>query len=317
MNELISKEEIDADFALSADLARVKTNPAVMYVASLGSKVSQLTVAGILNRVARMSGYNDIYDAEWPKLDRGTVFALLEILIKKGLGANTRNLYLSCIKGVAREAYIARQIGSDAYERIKLIKSSKSYVLPKGRALGIDEIKTLMQVCTCGNTKIGIRDAAILAVLFGCGPRKAELVSIEVKDIDLVGANIKIVGKGNKERFLEMPSRTAELVAEWLNIRGHGDGKLFVKISRWGTLGDAGLTRIAINQIVEKRITQSGLASATPHDFRRSFITYLLDVDEGIDRISDMVGHSSINTTMRYVRGRAGRNKKAAAKISF
>jgi site-specific recombinase XerD len=305
------------DHGTSADEFARGTNAAVLYLAALQSPKSQQTMRRVLNQVAKMTGQKDLYAVDWSLLRRESVFRILQTLIHEGRSESTRNLYLAAIKGVAKEAYLSKQLSSDDYERIRLVKSVSVHRLPKGRDLALKEIGELMDHCLCQDGPAGVRDAAILALLFGCGPRRSELVSIDIGGVNLGRGEIRVVGKGAKERQLELPSRTKETLEFWLRERGDHDGPLFVRIDRWGNLGNQRLTDRAVYNIVKKRVAQAGIGAASPHDLRRSFITYLLNEGVDIGTVASMAGHSDINTTRIYARQQEGRNKEAARKIDF
>ena len=93
--------------------------------------------------------------------------------------------------------------------------------------------------CNVGNgLKISLRDAALLGILFGCGPRRAEVVTIDINKINFSDRSIKVIGKGNKERELEMPPRTIDLVKTWLEESGLQFGPLFRPVNRWNEVAE-------------------------------------------------------------------------------
>ena len=163
-----------------------------------------------------------------------------------------------------------------------------------------------------------MRDAALLGILFGCGPRRAEVVTIDINKTNFSDRSIKVIGKGNKERELEMPPRTIDLVKTWLEESGLQFGPLFRPVNRWNQVAeDRRLTARGVYDIVIRRVKQAGLDKASPHDLRRSFLTYLLDNGEDLATAADMAGHASADTTRRYLRHQKRRNRAAADNIDF
>ena len=294
------------------------SNPATLYLASLrGSEASRTTVKSVMKQIAMLCDRNP-ETFPWHRLDRATVLALLEKLKQKGLADNTRNLYLSIIKGIAREAMLHQQMSDHQFSLIEQIRAIKLQRLAVGRALHVDEIAQLLDHCLYDEGTAGVRDAALLGILFGCGPRRAEVVTIDISKLNFADRSIKVIGKGNKERELEMPPRTIDLVKTWLEESGLQFGPLFRPVNRWNQLAvDRRLTARGVYDIVTRRIREVGLEKASPHDLRRSFLTYLLDNGEDLATAADMAGHSSADTTRRYLRHQKKRNRAAADKIAF
>ena len=294
------------------------SNPATLYLASLrGSEASRTTAKSVMKQIAMLCDRNP-ETFPWHRLDRATVLALLEKLKQKGLADNTRNLYLSIIKGIAREAMLHQQMSDHQFSLIEQIRAIKLQRLAVGRALHVDEIAQLLDHCLYDEGTAGLRDAALLGILFGCGPRRAEVVTIDISKLNFADRSIKVIGKGNKERELEMPPRTIDLVRTWLEESGLQFGPLFRPVNRWNQLAvDRRLTARGVYDIVTRRIREVGLEKASPHDLRRRFLTYLLDNGEDLATAADMAGHSSADTTRRYLRHQKKRNRAAADKIAF
>ena len=296
---------------VGADAPLQHSNPAFLYLASLqGSEASRTTARSVMKQIAVLCDQTpDTFP--WHRLDRATVLALMEKLKQKGLSDNTRNLYLSIIKGVAREAMLHQQMSDHQFSLIEQIRAIKLQRLAVGRALHVDEIARLIDHCLHDEGAAGVRDAALLGILFGCGPRRAEVVTIDINKIN-------VIGKGNKERELEMPPRTIDLVKTWLEESGLQFGPLFRPVNRWNQITeDRRLTARGVYDIVTRRVKQAGLDKASPHDLRRSFLTYLLDNGEDLATAADMAGHASADTTRRYLRHQKRRNRAAADKIDF
>jgi len=254
----------------------------------------------------------------WQRLDRLVVMAIRELLRQQGKSTATINLYLSVMKGIAREAVRNRQMEEHQFLMIEQVASLRGSRLPAGRALHIGEITTLVDHCLGSEGLAGVRDAALLGVLFGCGPRRAEVVTIDIGKINFAEKSVRVIGKGNKERELEMPERTIDLLTTWLDESGLSHGALFRPITRWGVIvQDKRLSSRGVHDVVARRVKQAGLDKASPHDLRRSFLTYLLDNEVDLSTAADLAGHASTDTTRRYLRGQKRRNRQAADKVDF
>ena len=138
------------------------SNPASLYLASLqGSEASRTTAKSVMKQIAVLCDQTpDTFP--WHRLDRATVLALLEKLKQKGLADNTRNLYLSIIKGVTREAMLHQQMNDHQFSLIEQIRAVKLQRLAVGRALHVDEIAKLIDHCLHAEGAAGVRDAAVI-----------------------------------------------------------------------------------------------------------------------------------------------------------
>jgi len=168
--------------------------------------------------------------------------------------------------------------------------------------LSTAEIDSLIAVIDL-STAEGERNRAILETLYSCGLRVSELVALKLSDLFFDEGFIKITGKGNKQRFVPIGSFTQKYINLYtttirahLNInKGHED-TLF--LNRWGR----GLTRAMVFTIIKQLAVKINLQkSISPHTFRHSFATHLLENGADLRSIQLMLGHESITTTEIYV----------------
>lgn len=294
------------------------TNPALAYLMSLGSKRSRQTMGSFLTIVAKMIGFTSIKDCQWGAIRRHHIQAIIDILSDANKAPATINTYLAGLKGVALEAWAMKQMDTESYQHIRQVKSVKGSRLPKGRALTSKEIRVLFQCCEKDNSAKGLRDAAILSVLLGCGLRRSEIVSLNYEHIQLRDHAFIVRGKGNKERISYMPDDTWDRVELWIDeIRGSQQGALFTRIRRFDDVTDERITDQAIYYILETRQQESGIDRFAPHDLRRTFASAMLDNGEDIVTVKDAMGHASIMTTQRYDRRGDDRLRKAARHLRF
>ena len=163
-----------------------------------------------------------------------------------------------------------------------------------------EEARVLVEREAQSDTALARRDAAILELLYGCGLRVAELVSLDVEDVRSVTELLRVEGKGNKERDVPVgpPARCA--IERYLALRAElrpssGEPALFVNF-RGGRLSDRSIRRV---------VKRAGLLAAVlkdlhPHALRHSFATHLLEGGADLRAIQEMLGHSSLATTQRY-----------------
>ena len=185
--------------------------------------------------------------------------------------------------------------------------------LPAGRALGSGELIALMSQCGNDATPAGARDAAIIAILYSCGLRRAELVSVDLASYDAEAGELRVMGKRRKERIVPVVNGAAQALGDWLTVRGSEPGPLFWPIRKGGHLqhGER-LTTEAIWHLLRRRATAAGIKSLSPHDLRRTFVGDLLDAGADIATVQKLAGHASVNTTARYDRRPEQAKRKAA-----
>ena len=168
--------------------------------------------------------------------------------------------------------------------------------------LSVHEIDTLIAAIDLSKPE-GERNRAILETLYGCGLRVSELTTLKISDLFFEEGFIKITGKGNKQRFVPIAALTQKYISLYRNVirtklnikKGHED-TLF--LNRRGS----GLTRAMIFTIIKKLALKINLQKAiSPHTFRHSFATHLLENGADLRAIQMMLGHESITTTEIYV----------------
>jgi integrase/recombinase XerC len=149
-----------------------------------------------------------------------------------------------------------------------------------------------------GRTDAALRARAILELLYGTGIRCAELVGLDLGEVDLEARMIRVVGKGRKERVVPFGSRARDTVRAWLPARTRmrpGSDALFVN-AKGGRLTDR-----SVRKLVTRRVRQTALArKISPHSLRHSFATHLLARGADLRSIQELLGHSSLSTTQRY-----------------
>lgn len=167
--------------------------------------------------------------------------------------------------------------------------------------LSIQEIEIIINAVDL-DSKEGMRNKAILETLYSCGLRVSELVNLKVQNLFLDIGFIKVLGKGMKERLVPIGTKAAECISIYmkeyrtnLNISEGFEGYLF--INRRGK----NLTRNMIFIIVKDLVKKAGLnKNISPHTFRHSFATHLIEGGADLRAVQEMLGHESITTTEIY-----------------
>lgn len=306
----------DVDFlpALASD--EIPVSPARAYLLSLNSPRSRQTMASFLGIVAGMLGASSLDTCSWGSLRRHHVMAVTELLRDTGRATATVNTYLSALKGVAKEAWMLKLMDVESFQHIRAVRNQRGSRLPRGRALPPEEIRALFNSCERDDSSIGVRDAAMLAIILGCGLRRSEAVGLDLDDVVTNERALKVLGKGNKQRLAYMPAGTWQRLMAWIDlVRGENAGPLFTRIRRFDTLTNDRLTDQAVYHVLQMRQHQAGIAKCAPHDLRRTFATAMLDNGEDLITVKDAMGHASVTTTQQYDRRGEARLKTARDRL--
>jgi integrase len=221
---------------------------------------------------------------------------------------------LAALRGVLRACWRLGLMDGETYHRAADVASVRGSALPKGRSLGIGEIRALFEACARDLSPAGRRDAVLLAVLYGTGLRRAEVAGLQTGDMDAQTGALIMRGKGRKERTAYLANGASAAVLDWLAVRGDEPGPLFVRIRKDGQISTEGLTAQAIYNALRKRAEQAGVERFSPHDLRRTFVGDMLDAGADVSLVSKLAGHAQVTTTARYDR-RPERAKKRAASL--
>jgi len=283
----------------------IKQNPATIYLSSL-APTGRRAIEGRLKYVANL--FDCPFESmPWHTLKYQHLEAIRAKLQETELAPATINMTLYALRGVAKSAFNLGLMSADDYARLNNVKPVRGERLPKGRALAVGEIAALLD--TCAGTPIGIRDAAIIAVMYACGLRRDEIASIDLDKFN--NGELRVIGKGNKERLLYIDNGALDALNDWLAIRGSDPGPLFYPIRKGGTIQHRRMSDQAIYNMLQERAKQAGISRFSPHDLRRSFISELLDRGADVVTVQGLAGHASVQTTSRYDR-RGERAKKNA-----
>lgn len=288
-------------------------HPALVYLARL-AEGSRRTMRGALDRIAGLltGGVADHLSLPWHELRYQHTAAVRAQLAERYAPA-TANKMLAALRGTLQEAWRLGMMPAEAYHRAVDLPGIRGSSLPKGRALSAGELSALFEVCAEDDGPAGARDAALLAFLYGAGLRRAEASALELDGYDPeTGAVTVHRGKGKKDRATYLSPGGRAAVEAWLRIRGDVAGALLWPIRKGGELRPRRMSTQAIYYRMRRRARQAKIASFSPHDLRRTFISNLLDAGADISAVQQLAGHANVQTTARYDR-RGEKAKKAAA----
>lgn len=281
-------------------------NPLTLYLTRLAPS-SQLTMRYVLQDAADRLGFEDINleDIDWHLLQPEQVMALVAVLREDGYAPNTSSLYVNAVRGVMNEAWRMSLISQDHLLKMRSVKAMAGTRLSQGRNLRRTLIRELMEVCAADPRPQGLRDAAVIGILYGSGMRKSESVNIELNHNNFAERSLQVTGKGNKQLIKYAPAWAFAKLEAWLEFRRsqlkegeQDDTFLFNRIRRGSHITRERITKHAIYYIARQRGEQVGV-KIMPHDFRRSFITRVIE-EYDLSIAQKLAHHTNIQTTATY-----------------
>ncbi|MBD2006494.1 MULTISPECIES: tyrosine-type recombinase/integrase [Cyanophyceae] len=293
-------------------------HPAAVYLDGLADG-SRPTMRQALDAIAQLLTNNqcDAMTLNWAALRYQNTAAIRTALMKRYAPA-TANKMLCALRRVLKEALRLDLMDATDYAKAVDFPSIPVKKGLRGRALSQDEIAALFKVCMDDPAATGARDAALIAILRGAGLRRAEAVNLDLKDFNASSSKLEVRdGKGGKDRTVYLPNVAIALVEDWLVVRGLSPGPLLCPIRKGGRVELRRMTPQAVLLIVQKRATEAGVAAFSPHDFRRTFCSDLLDAGTDIVTVQKLAGHASPVTTAKYDRRGEETKRKAVERLRF
>lgn len=211
-----------------------------------------------------------------------------QALSATGMSVATQNYHLIAVRSFLR--YLAREgIASLDSNRVELPKSYR----PQVEVLAPNEITRLLSVPKTNNP-LGLRDRALLELLYSSGMRVSEVVGLDRTNIHPTDRQFQIRGKGQKDRIIYYSERTSTWLSKYLAHRYDNNPALFV--SQYGRLQVR-----SVQRLVQQCATLAGISKAvTPHTLRHSFATHIMANGADIRSVQELLGHANIATTQIY-----------------
>ena len=264
----------------------------------LERNLSRNTVASYKNDLSTLliflenKGIDDPSDIETNHLN-----SFFKSMTNLGLSSTSSARYHSSLKGFFKYLFLNEYIKKNPMDKVLPPKRAKS--LPA--VLSFEEIDKILQQPKTDN-KLGLRDKAILEIMYACGLRVSELIVLHVSDLYLSEEIIRVFGKGSKERFVPVGSSAIKWVKEYLK---NGRPLLSKKLKSENILflnsRGTKLSRMGLWKIVQKYAHEAGIKKEIhPHTFRHSFATHLLEGGADLRAVQEMLGHVDISTTQIY-----------------
>jgi site-specific recombinase XerD len=236
--------------------------------------------------------------------NRTVVLRYRFFLEQKNLAPSTTiNVRLAAVRRLAYEASDTGLLSPELAAGIRRVKGAKRLGVRIGNWLTVDQSRTLLGEAPSDSVR-GKRDRAILALLIGCGLRRAELVGLGTKDFQVREEQwviADLIGKGKHIRTVPVPVWAKRAVDEWTTAAGINGGAIFRRVSRPGKIWGDGITPKAIWHIVKAAAKRAGIKDLAPHDLRRTCARLCHLAGGELEQIQFLLGHASVQTTERYL----------------
>ncbi len=262
---------------------------------SLEKKYSNHTVLNYELDLEKLEGFLKLKNYNLEELDYKKVNEFIIFLKKKELKSNSINRILSSSRTYFNYLEKQKQIKNNPFKLVNSLKKDK--LLPN--YFKYNDFIEMINVIDL-NTPLGIRNRALFELLLATGARISEVVNIKINDIDLNNGEIRVLGKGNKERIVYINEHTKEalknyLTSAWSTLNKSNSDYLF--LNHLGTK----LTDRGVRMIIDNIIKKSSLnLKVTPHTFRHSFATMLLTEGCDLKSVQELLGHVNLSTTSIY-----------------
>ncbi len=260
-------------------------------LSAYGNDLEQLTDFLSQSRVGSRAGIR------WSEIEEKDLTPYLRDLEERGYSPSTRSRKIASLKSFFKFLKAEGAVASNPAERIRSPRSGPT--LPK--ALTVEQVDRLLEEVGTESSPEGMRDKAMLELLYASGLRVSELVGLDIRDVDFEAMTVRCVGKGARERMIPLHEEAITVLAAYLAVTRPGlateetDGALFLN-----TRGRR-ITRQGFWLRLRAYAGRAGITSKlTPHTLRHSFATHLLRGGASLRHVQELLGHASIATTQIY-----------------
>lgn len=230
--------------------------------------------------------------SDWAALDPAQVRSMASRSRRDGLGASSLALRLSALRSFLNWQVSQGRLDANPAKGVTTPRSGRH--LPKN--IDVDEVSQLLEIDP--SDPLAVRDRAMLEVMYGGGLRLSELVNLDCGHLDLASGEVRVIGKGNKERRVPVGRTAVSCVEQWLTLRASfGSEEKALFLSSRGR-------RISVRN-VQKRFAEWGVRQGVsshihPHKLRHSFATHLLESSGDLRAVQELLGHANLSTTQIY-----------------
>lgn len=233
------------------------------------------------------------------RISRDDVTAYIAMLRKRGLAPSSVERKVASVKGLHK--FLVREGITENHPTARLPLPKVPERLPD--VVSMEQAEALLSQ-PFADSPLGLRDRALLEVLYGCGLRVSELTALDLGDLDLAEGFVRVFGKGSKERLVPVGGMASHALEAYMRR-----GRPFLRPKRSVSSADAALfvgarggrlSRQSVFRIVREHGARVGLDGLHPHTLRHSFATHLLEGGADLRALQEMLGHADISTTQVY-----------------
>lgn len=228
----------------------------------------------------------------WSQLEPAQVRSLAARSRRGGLGASSLALRMSALRSFLDWQVHQGLLSANPAKGISTPRNARH--LPKN--MDVDEVNQLLEIDL--NDPLAVRDRAMLETMYGGGLRLSELVNMDCRHMDLEAGEVRVLGKGSKERRVPIGGTAVTWIQHWLSLResfAPQDDAVFVS-SRGSRIS----TRNVQKRFAEWGIKQGVASHIHPHKLRHSFATHLLESSGDLRAVQELLGHANLATTQIY-----------------
>ncbi len=234
----------------------------------------------------------------WREVNKSALIEFLSVSGKVGMAPATISRRLSALRGFFRFLVRERIVATNPTAYLESPRLFRN--LPV--VLAVDEVERIINAVDL-ETRFGLRDRAALEVLYGSGLRISELINLTCSNLflELEVAHLRVIGKGSKERLVPLGGEAVHWLRQYLEIERptlvNENSHDYVILNRFGKK----ISAMGMFNLVRKYVTRAGITKAvTPHTFRHSFASHLVDGGASLRAVQEMLGHADISTTQIY-----------------
>ena len=260
-------------------------------------RMSPNTISSYARDLAGLAAFAERKGKPVESLDRRDLEALTRDMMTQGLAPRSVARAIACIRGLYKFLLVEKKIASDPAEDLRAPRAWPA--LPK--YLDIQEVDRLLQQPDVSIPR-GVRDKALIELLYATGLRVTELLSLKAADIKLDAGYLTCIGKGDKERIVPLGESAADWVRRYIAearpalLKGRKSNWLFVNAK-----GGTQLSRVGFWKVLKEYGIKAGVSrNLSPHVLRHSFATHLLERGADLRSIQMMLGHADLSTTQIY-----------------
>jgi integrase/recombinase XerD len=260
-------------------------------------RMSPNTISSYARDLSALGSFAEKQGRAIEALDRRDLEAFARALMTGGLAPRSVARAIACVRGLYKFLLVEKRIAADPAEDLRAPRAWPA--LPK--YLDLDEVDRLLAQPDTSHPR-GIRDKALLELLYATGLRVTELLSLKAADLNLEAGYLTCIGKGDKQRIVPLGESAADWVRRYSRdarpalVKGRKSNWLFVNAK-----GGSQLSRVGFWKLLKEYGIKAGVSrDLSPHVLRHSFATHLLDRGADLRAIQMMLGHADLSTTQIY-----------------